>query len=37
MAGKEGLPNLAHYCATKFGVIGLTQALAKEVAARTSP
>ena len=32
MAGKEGLPNLAHYCATKFGVIGLTQALAKEVA-----
>jgi short chain dehydrogenase len=26
MAGKEGLPNLAHYCATKFGVIGLTQA-----------
>jgi meso-butanediol dehydrogenase / (S,S)-butanediol dehydrogenase / diacetyl reductase len=33
MAGKEGLPNLAHYCATKFGVIGLTQSLAKEVAA----
>ena len=33
MAGKEGLPNLAHYCATKFGVIGLTQALAKEAAA----
>jgi NAD(P)-dependent dehydrogenase (short-subunit alcohol dehydrogenase family) len=32
MAGKEGLPNLAHYCATKFGVIGLTQSLAKEVA-----
>ena len=32
MAGKEGLPNLAHYCATKFGVVGLTQALAKEVA-----
>jgi meso-butanediol dehydrogenase/(S,S)-butanediol dehydrogenase/diacetyl reductase len=32
MAGKEGLPLLAHYCATKFGVIGLTQALAKEVA-----
>lgn len=32
MAGKEGLPNLAHYCATKFGVIGLTQALAKEAA-----
>jgi NAD(P)-dependent dehydrogenase (short-subunit alcohol dehydrogenase family) len=34
MAGKEGLPNLAHYCATKFGVIGLTQSLAKEVAVR---
>jgi meso-butanediol dehydrogenase / (S,S)-butanediol dehydrogenase / diacetyl reductase len=33
MAGKEGLPNLAHYCATKFAVIGLTQSLAKEVAA----
>ena len=33
MAGKEGLPNLAHYCATKFGVIGLTQSLAKETAA----
>lgn len=32
MAGKEGLPKLAHYCATKFGVIGLTQSLAKEVA-----
>jgi meso-butanediol dehydrogenase/(S,S)-butanediol dehydrogenase/diacetyl reductase len=32
MAGKEGLPNLAHYCATKFGVIGLTQSLAREVA-----
>jgi len=34
MAGKEGLPNLACYCATKFGVIGLTQALAREVADR---
>ncbi len=33
MAGKEGLANLAHYCASKFGVIGLTQSLAKEVAA----
>jgi NAD(P)-dependent dehydrogenase (short-subunit alcohol dehydrogenase family) len=32
MAGKEGLPNLSHYCATKFGVIGLTQSLAKEMA-----
>lgn len=34
MAGKEGLPNLACYCATKFGVIGLTQSLAREVADR---
>ncbi|HLK75027.1 MAG TPA: SDR family NAD(P)-dependent oxidoreductase [Streptosporangiaceae bacterium] len=33
MAGKEGLRHLAHYCASKFGVIGLTQSLAKEVAA----
>ncbi len=32
MAGKQGLPRLAHYCATKFGVIGMTQALAFEVA-----
>ena len=34
MAGKEGLPNLACYCATKFGMIGLTQSLAREVADR---
>ena len=34
MAGKEDLPNLACYCATKFGVIGLTQSLAREVADR---
>ncbi len=34
MAGKEGLPNLACYCATKFGVIGLTQSLAREIADR---
>ncbi len=32
MAGKQGLPRLAHYCASKFGVIGLTQSLAFEVA-----
>lgn len=32
MAGKQGLPRLAHYCATKFGVIGLTQSLAFETA-----
>ena len=31
-AGKTGLPRLAHYCASKFGVIGMTQALALEVA-----
>jgi meso-butanediol dehydrogenase/(S,S)-butanediol dehydrogenase/diacetyl reductase len=31
-AGKEGLPGLAHYCASKFAVIGVTQSLAKEVA-----
>ena len=34
MAGKEGLPHLSHYCASKFGVIGMTQSLAKEVAER---
>jgi meso-butanediol dehydrogenase/(S,S)-butanediol dehydrogenase/diacetyl reductase len=32
MAGKEGLPNLVHYCSSKFGVIGMTQSLAKELA-----
>ena len=32
MAGKQGLPRLAHYCATKFGVVGLTQSLAFEMA-----
>lgn len=32
MAGKQGLPRLAHYCATKFGVIGLTQSMAFEMA-----
>ena len=31
-AGKKGLPRLVHYCASKFGVIGMTQALALEVA-----
>ncbi len=34
MAGKEGWPLSSVYCATKFGVIGLTQAMAKEVAPR---
>jgi meso-butanediol dehydrogenase / (S,S)-butanediol dehydrogenase / diacetyl reductase len=32
MAGKEGFALLAHYCATKFAVIGITQSLAKELA-----
>lgn len=32
MVGKEGIPLFAHYCASKFAVIGLTQALAKELA-----
>jgi len=30
--GKRGEANLAHYCASKFGVIGLTQALGVELA-----
>jgi len=32
MVGKVGMPNMVHYSASKFGVIGLTNALAKEVA-----
>ena len=31
VAGKTGFPGLAVYCATKFGVIGFTESLAKEV------
>lgn len=33
-AGKRGYAGLAHYCASKFGIIGFTQALAFEAAAR---
>jgi meso-butanediol dehydrogenase/(S,S)-butanediol dehydrogenase/diacetyl reductase len=32
ISGKVGDPTLAHYAASKFAVIGLTQALAREVA-----
>lgn len=32
MVGREGYPLLAHYCASKFAVIGMTQSLAKELA-----
>ena len=32
MAGRVGLPNYGAYCASKFGLIGLTQQLAAEVA-----
>lgn len=32
IAGRTGFPNFAHYSATKWGVIGMTKALAREVA-----
>jgi SDR family mycofactocin-dependent oxidoreductase len=32
MTGRHGNPNLAHYCATKFAVIGLAKTVALEVA-----
>lgn len=31
IAGKEGFPDLAHYSASKFAVVGFTNALAKEL------
>jgi len=31
MAGRQGLPNYGAYCATKWGMIGLTQQLAMEL------
>lgn len=34
MAGKIGAPFLTHYSASKFAVVGFTQALAREVAAQ---
>lgn len=34
LAGKIGAPFLAHYSASKFAVVGFTQALAREVAKR---
>ena len=32
IAGKEGVPGIAAYCASKHGVIGLTKSLARELA-----
>jgi meso-butanediol dehydrogenase/(S,S)-butanediol dehydrogenase/diacetyl reductase len=32
IAGKEGFPDLAHYTASKFAVVGFTNALAKDLA-----
>ena len=34
LAGRFGLPNYGGYCASKFGVVGFTQQLAAELAAR---
>ncbi|MBI5014463.1 MAG: SDR family oxidoreductase [Deltaproteobacteria bacterium] len=31
IAGKEGFPDLSHYCASKFAVVGFTNALSKEL------
>jgi meso-butanediol dehydrogenase/(S,S)-butanediol dehydrogenase/diacetyl reductase len=32
VAGKNGVPGMAHYCASKFAVVGFTNALARELA-----
>jgi len=32
VAGKNGAPGMAHYCASKFAVVGFTNSLAKELA-----
>ena len=32
IAGKNGQPGMAHYCASKFAVVGFTNSLAKELA-----
>ena len=34
IAGKDGNPNASHYSASKAGLIGLTKALAKELATK---
>ena len=34
IGGKMGVAGLAHYCATKFGIVGFTNALAKELAGK---
>ena len=31
-AGKSGFSNLSSYCASKFGIIGLTESIATKVA-----
>jgi meso-butanediol dehydrogenase/(S,S)-butanediol dehydrogenase/diacetyl reductase len=32
VAGKNGVPGMAHYCASKFAVVGFTNSLARELA-----
>jgi meso-butanediol dehydrogenase / (S,S)-butanediol dehydrogenase / diacetyl reductase len=32
VAGKNGAPGMAHYCASKFAVVGFSNSLAKELA-----